>query len=161
MRAYVKADPVALVYSGVDRDSRYLGYSAGLGGGLFRAYEGFAFALGVRLNYGFLRELGQASSPFAHFLHAGPELRLGKAGERVFGFFLLRGGYTHWADNISFRESVSPGALPGGHLGVGGGAWGRAARRLLAGGEAAVDIHFILGVPVPMLNVSLSLGAWL
>lgn len=162
MRGYIKADPVGFSYTGVDRDSRYFGYGAGLGGGIFRAYEDFAFAVGLRLNYAFLGEPGRTSPSFAHFLLAGPELRLGGASERAFGFFLVRGGYTHFADNIAFRDSVSPGALPGGHLAVGGGAWGRAARRLLAGGEVAVEIHFVLGgVPLPMLNVSLALGAWL
>lgn len=174
MRAYVRIDPVALTIA-LDRDEyaydhrpgNRLAYAASLSGGMFRAFPRFALAFGARLAYSTrtLRrtEFGAEFSATEHYLHAGPELRIGLAGERWFAYGLLRGGYTRWADNIGFRLSpAAPSARNGGHWGLGYGAWTRLGRRFLLGGEATLDlIHVEDKDPIPTLMFSLTLGAWL
>lgn len=131
------------------------GYSAGVGGGFLAVHERFVFALGVRFEYSFL----QPNRINSHIYQVGPELRVGGLGRRVFGYGLLRGGYTQQVNReVQYRwHGPTPAPVERGwHLGFGGGAWARVHGRLMVGGELVFEVSM-----VPAATVSLVLGAFL
>ncbi|WAS96241.1 hypothetical protein [Nannocystis punicea] len=161
MRGYAVVSPV-----GLTSQREGVGLGAGAALGLYRTHRRFGAALGLRFGYGLTPRLRDAPGYREHALAAGPELRLGLALPRVFAFVLARGGYSHqlYRGGPDFRTSIlDPGkGGHGGHVGGGLGAWGRLGRRLLIGGEVAVDAVQIGGREwQPRASVLLTLGAWL
>jgi hypothetical protein len=162
MRGYASVSPVGLT---IPRDG--VGLAAGAGVGLFRTRGRFGAGLGLRFGYGLVPRARESPSYREHLLAAGPELRLGLALPRVFAFVLARGGYSRRINGggPGFRTSIAGPPGPeghGGHVGGGLGAWGRIGRRLLVGGEVAVDAVQIAGRAwQPRASLMLTLGAWL
>lgn len=158
MRGYLRIEPAVVEVVGGRP-----GAGMGLSLGLFRKLDVFAAAFGGRAG---VEAIDGGPAGYARTLHAGPELRLGGAGERTFGYFLIRGGYSRrlTAARSPFavdRDLFAPGAGTF-HYGVGAGLWGRLGRRFLLGAEAALDIvQWRDRGPVPTLALALSLGAWL
>lgn len=152
MRGYVRVDPSAFVLA-TDRPGAAVGASLGL----FRAFNferdhGFALAFGGRAGHDLV--FRGADVGFERRLHAGPELRLGGVNRRVFGFMLVRGGYTRRFDAGRAADAL--------YYGLGTGLWGRVGKRFLLGAEGALDIVQFKGEgAAPALFLSLTLGAWL
>lgn len=169
MRGYVRVDPAALAVVGGhgswvhDFPDGRLGYATGVAVGMFRSFGKFALGVGGRFGYARHDHRSPWSRVVEGDLHAGPEVRLGAASERVFGYALLRGGYSRWSQDVSLRTSLAPpDRLHGGHYGLGAGIWGRIGRRFLLGGEVASDmLRFDYRQSASTLTVSLTLGAWL
>ncbi|MCY1058399.1 hypothetical protein [Nannocystis sp. SCPEA4] len=162
MRGYVVATPVGLA---IQRAG--VGLATGAAVGLYNTHGRFGAGLGLRFGYDLFPRLREHPAFREHLLAAGPELRLGLALPRVFAFVLARGGYSRQinrAAEISPRTSIlaPPAGDHGGHVGGGLGAWGRLGRRLLIGGELAVDAVQIRGREwQPRASLVLTIGAWL
>ncbi|MCY1008785.1 hypothetical protein OV079_25155 [Nannocystis pusilla] len=161
MRGYASVSPVGLT---LPREG--VGLAAGAAVGLFRARGRFGAGLGLRFGYGLVPRPREIPSHREHRLAAGPELRLGLALPQVFAFVLARGGYSRQivAWELGYRTSIlePPPGGHGGHVGGGLGAWGRIGRRLLVGGEVAVDAVKIADRAwQPQASLLLTLGAWL
>jgi hypothetical protein len=164
MRGYAVVSPLGLA---VQREG--VGLGAGAAIGLYGTHGRFGAGLGLRFGYGLTPRLRDHPGYREHALAAGPELRLGLALPRVFAFVLARGGYSHdlYRGGPGFRTSIlgppgPPGGSHGGHVGGGLGAWGRLGRRLLIGGEVAVEAVQIRGREwQPRASLMLTLGAWL
>ncbi|MCB9706340.1 MAG: hypothetical protein H6711_31130 [Myxococcales bacterium] len=142
-------------------DEPKVGPTAGLGGGYFgRVGAQLGIAAGLRFGY----DLYRGPTTKTHTYHVGPELRLGYAGDRVFAFGTLRGGYSHWDSTRIVRTVWAAGDENGGYIGVGGGLWGSVLGRLLIGAE--VDADFILSVAwdgsvAQRVGLTLAIGAWI
>ncbi|WP_143140522.1 hypothetical protein [Nannocystis exedens] len=161
MRGYATASPIGLTSARAG-----VGLAAGAAVGLFGARGRFGAALGLRFGYGLVPRLREDPRFREHRFAAGPELRLGLALPRVFAFVLARGGYSRQLTEagLSFRTSFvgPPAGGHGGHVGGGLGAWGRIDRRLLLGGEVAVDAVQIAGRAWQLQAwIGLTIGAWL
>lgn len=158
MRGYLRVDPVGMAVR-----ERQVGYANGLAAGVFRALEGPSIAFGGRVAYSVFGGSGAAEN----LLHLRPELRLGVARERVFGYVLMHGGFSlRTSSPLSLRTSIAPGRVadprPGWHIGLGGGAWWRVRGRLLLGAEAVVEAYQIQGGPLtPTFSLYMSVGSWL
>lgn len=158
MRGYLRVDPAGMTVL-----ERQVGYASGLAAGVFRAFAGESLAFGGRVAYGLFREPG--SSRVSHMLQLRPELRVGVARERVFGYALMYGGFTRLSGSAVLpRTSIVPlpEARPGWHIGAGAGAWWRVKRRLLLGVEGVVEgVHVEDSRLWPAFSLYLSVGSWL
>lgn len=153
-RGYLRVDPAAFVLA-TNRPGAAIGGSVGA----FRAFDGFALSFGGRAGYEMTRR-GSGGPGFARRLHVGPELRLGGANHRAFGYMLLRAGFSRRFDGS--RPPPRRGADDAYHYGLGVGVWGRLGERVLLGAEGAVDVVQFRGEgAAEVLTLSLTLGTWL
>lgn len=159
MRGFVRLSPVGVT---IHRDQA--GVATDLAVGVFRTSGRFGGSLGVHGGYALLPRRDGGFVARQHAFSAGPEVRVGLALDRVFAFVVARAGYSHRIDTLTPRSSIIDmhGSHPGWHAGGGLGAWGRLVGRLLYGGELTVEaVEFKTYGVVPVVTLSLSVGAWL